>query len=149
VSVGVCVSVGVGVGVGVGMRVGVGVGGGGGGGGCWFECGVGLGAGVGVGLRAGLGMSVNMGVMLVLVWMYSIVCMCVSCVDVRSEHICMQDKAVDCVSMCYMVYVRVGQNRYICTVYDRIFDDLPANCTVCTPYIHGSGQPCVCVPTSS
>jgi hypothetical protein len=30
---------------------------------------------------------------------------------------------------------------YIYTVYDRIFGDVPANNTVYTPYVYGSGQP--------
>jgi hypothetical protein len=30
---------------------------------------------------------------------------------------------------------------YICTVYDRIFGNFPAENTVFTPYMHGSGQP--------
>ena len=33
---------------------------------------------------------------------------------------------------------------YIYPVYDRIFGDFPAKNTVCTPYIHGSGQPYKC-----
>ena len=38
-------------------------------------------------------------------------------------------------------YSRVGQNRiYIDTVSDRMFGDFTANCTVCPPYIYGSGQ---------
>jgi hypothetical protein len=31
--------------------------------------------------------------------------------------------------------------RYICTVYDRMYGDFPAKNTVYTPYIYGSGQP--------
>ena len=30
---------------------------------------------------------------------------------------------------------RVGQNRCICTEYDRMYGDFPAKYTVCTPYI--------------
>ena len=38
-----------------------------------------------------------------------------------------------------------GQNHiYLHTVYDRIFGDFPANNTVHTPYIYGSGQIYMC-----
>jgi hypothetical protein len=37
---------------------------------------------------------------------------------------------------------RVGQNRIIFTIYDRIYGDFPAKNT---PYIYGSGQPYICM----
>ena len=35
----------------------------------------------------------------------------------------------------------LAKTVYIYTVYARIFGDIPANNTVYTPYINGSGQP--------
>ena len=40
--------------------------------------------------------------------------------------------------------VFVGLARlYMLTVYDRIFGDFPVKITVYTPFIYGSGQPCI------
>ena len=45
---------------------------------------------------------------------------------------------------------RVGQNHiYIYSVNDRIFGDSPANNTVYTPYMYGSGQPYMCLVQGS
>jgi hypothetical protein len=43
----------------------------------------------------------------------------------------------------YIIYIGLARIVNIYTVYDRIFGDFPAKNTVYTPYIYGSGQPCI------
>ena len=43
--------------------------------------------------------------------------------------------------------VGLAKNVYICTVYDRTSDIIPAQSTVYTPYVCGSPQPYECAQT--
>jgi hypothetical protein len=54
------------------------------------------------------------------------------------------DNGSQCINVAHAM-VRVGQNRIytLYTVYDRTFGGFPAQNTVNTPCIYGSGQGCV------
>jgi hypothetical protein len=58
--------------------------------------------------------------------------------DVRSHRELLSLEV--CYHSCHYI-CRVGLNPYICTVYDRIVGDFPAQNTVCTPLLYGSGRP--------
>jgi len=49
-----------------------------------------------------------------------------------------------CACVCVCVCAELVGTVYIHSVYDRIFGDFPAQNTVHTTYIYGSGQPYMC-----
>ena len=61
--------------------------------------------------------------------------------------ILMQSQVCVCECVCVGTRVafasatRLAKIVYIYTVYDGVFDGIPAKSTVCSPYIRGSGQP--------